>query len=63
MKINAQIKMLSSKKCSDENDQLSKKMLPLKCADFLFLKNKFDSLISNDETDKLTNNFCLYKKT
>ena len=35
------------------------KMLPLKSSDFLFLKNKFYSVMSYDETGKITNNFYL----
>ena len=38
-------------------------MLLLKCSDFLFLKNIFDSVMSYDETCTITNNFYLHYKT
>ena len=69
-KIMLRLKCSDENKCSDINAQFkknaqmkmisSKTMLPLKCSDFLFLKNIFDSVMSCDRAGKITNNFYLH---
>ena len=59
MKINAQIKMLSSKKNAQMKMIRDQKNAPFEMLIFFF-KNKFGSVMSYDETDKITNNFYLH---
>ena len=69
-KIMLRLKCSDENKCSDKNAPFKKnaqikmisyrQMIPLKCSEFLFLKNKFNRVMSYDETGKITNHFYLY---
>ena len=69
-KIMLRLKCSDENKCSDKDAQIRiniqikmlsfKKNAPFEMIRFCFLKNKFDSVMSYDETGKITNNFYLH---